>query len=389
MVIKRHLILALAVLALPSLTPADEQQDILFQKKEMEKILEEVKESRDKLDSLKQAEIDVTRQISDGDQQLATNKKIINRLNSDLRALQQRIASTKSDLEARELELELARRRYLGNIRQFYLAAHKPLEIISEDPNEELVLHRQIVYLTSLASFESGNVDQALAYLEETRQTQKELAGRTKEVSRAKQTKETANTLVTNAKAQHERKLQQIRRKKTEETDRILTLEQAAREMEQIIARLQREAQERRAGMTEADLGPSLFASLKGQLLTPCRGEVVIPFGEQVDPVTKLKSFSSGITIKAQPGQRVVAVASGSVAYVGNLRGYGKFIIINHDDQYYTTYAGLERVFVSINEYVLAGNKLAEAASDGEVRFELREGRKAIDPIEWISIDSF
>lgn len=387
--IKRQLVRAIAVLLLAGPVAADDQEDILYQKKEMEKILEEVKQSREKLDSLKQAELDVAKQISEGDQQLATNKKIIGRLNRDLTELQRRIAATTSDLDARELELELARRRYLGNIRQFYLAAHKPLEIISENPNDELILHRQIVYLTSLASFESGNVDQALAQLEETRQTKQDLAGRTKEVSRAKQKKETANQLVSTAKTRHEKNLEQIRRKKTEEADRILTLEQAAREMEQIIARLQREAQERRAGTTGADMGPSLFASLKGQLLTPCRGEVVGTFGEQVDPVTKLKSFSSGITIKAQPGQRVVAVASGSVAYVGSLRGYGKFIIMNHDDRYYTTYAGLERVFVSVNEYVLAGNKLAEAASDGAVRFELREGRKALDPIEWISIESF
>jgi septal ring factor EnvC (AmiA/AmiB activator) len=367
---------------------ADVKDDILIQQQEMERIKKEVKESREKLDSLKQNEIELQHMISEGDQKLATDKKVISRLNRELRDLQGKISRTTSELENRQLELELSRRRYLGNIRQFYLATHKRPEIFSEDPNEELVLHRQIVYLTSLASFESGNVDQAYQEVEQTMQTQDELAGETRKISGLKRKRETASSLVASAKNKHQKNLERVRREKTEEADRILTLEQAAREMEAIIARLQQEMEERKA--LEGVLGgPSVFATLKGQLLSPCRGEIVVPFGETIDPVTKLKSFSSGISIKAPSGRKVVAVASGTVAYIGNLRGYGKFIIINHDDRYYTTYAGLDEVIVSVNEYVLAGNKVGTVDRAGIVKFELREGRTPLDPITWISIDSF
>ncbi|UCG63067.1 MAG: peptidoglycan DD-metalloendopeptidase family protein [Candidatus Zixiibacteriota bacterium] len=367
---------------------ADVKDDILIQQEEMERIKKEVKESREKLDSLKQTEVDIQKMISEGDQKLATDKKVIARLNRQLRGLQSDIAQTASELENRQLELDLSRRRYLGNIRQFYIATHKPPEIFSEDPNEELVLQRQIIYLTALASFESGNVDQAYQVVEQTMQTQDELTGKTKHISSLKRKRETASSLVVSAKRKHQKTLEQVRREKTEEADKILTLEQAAREMEAIIARLQQEMEDRRAreGVTE---GPSVFATLKGQLLPPCRGEIVVPFGDAIDPVTKLKSFSSGISIKAGSGSKVAAVASGSVSYIGNLRGYGNFIIINHDDRYYTTYAGLSDIVVSVNEYVLAGNKLAVADAAGVVKFEIREGRNPLDPVTWISIDSF
>jgi septal ring factor EnvC (AmiA/AmiB activator) len=367
----------------------DTKDEILIQKQEMEKIKKEVARSREKLDSLKQTEMDVQKKISEGDQKLATDQKVVSRLNQQLRQLQNKIKETTSELEAEQLELELSRRRYLGNIRQFYMAAHKPPEIFSEDPNEELTLQRQIIYLTSLASFESGNVDQASLDLEQTLHEKDDLAGESKKISGLKKKRETAISLTSNAKNKHERNLEQIRRKKTEEADRILTLEQAAREMENIIARLQQEVELRLAEEQGIDRGPSVFASLKGQLLSPCRGKIIVPFGNLVDPVTKLKSFSSGITIQATPGGKVVAVASGTVAYSGNLRGYGNFIIINHDNHYYTTYAGLGKILVSVNEYVLAGNRVAEAAGDGTVRFELREGRNPLDPVTWISIDSF
>ncbi len=384
-------ILAMVILLTPlaAVAASDENKDeILFQQQEMEKIKNEVKQSRQKLDSLKQSEVGYQKMISEGDQKLATNKKVISRLNREMRDLKDKITETSSGLEARQLELDLSRRRYLGNIRQFYLAAHKPPEIFSEDPNEELVLHRQIIYLTSLANFESGNVDLAFESVEQTIQTQDELAGESKKISKLKQKRETASSLVKSAKNKQEKNLQRVRREKTEEADRILTLEQAAREMEAIIARLQQEM-ERRASMEGVTGGPSVFATLKGQLLPPCRGEIIQPYGDLIDPVTKLKSFSSGIWIKVEPGQKVVAVASGTVAYQGNLRGYGNFVIINHDDRYYTTYAGLGQGVVSVGEYILAGNKVAVADDDGIVKFELREGRNPLDPIKWISIDSF
>lgn len=385
----RAFILAICLLITCAISAnADVKDDIIIQQQEMERIKKEVKESREKLDSLKQTEIDIQKMISDGDQKLASDKKVISRLNSELRDLRNDISRTTSELENRQLQLDLSRRRYLGNIRQFYMATHKPPEIFSEDPNEELVLQRQIIYLTALANFESGNVDQAYQNVEQTIQTKDELSGKTRHISGLKKKRETASALVAGAKQKHQKTLEQVRREKTEEADKILTLEQAAREMEAIIARLQQEMEDRRAreGVTG---GPSVFATLKGQLLPPCRGEIVVPFGDAIDPVTKLKSFSAGISIKARPGDKVVAVASGSVSYIGNLRGYGNFVIINHDDRYYTTYAGLSDIVVSVNEYVLAGNKLASADAAGVVKFELREGRNPLDPVTWISIDSF
>ncbi|MEW6412570.1 MAG: peptidoglycan DD-metalloendopeptidase family protein [Candidatus Zixiibacteriota bacterium] len=383
-------ILAALVIGLTSLSLAkDTKDEILIQKQEMEKIKKEVAASREKLDSLKQTEMDVQKKISEGDQKLKTDQKVVSRLNSQLKQLQDKIKETTSELDQKQLELELSRRRYLGNIRQFYMAAHKPPEIFSEDPNEELMLQKQIIYLTALANFELGNVDQASIDLEQTLQEKSDLAGETKKISGLKKKRETAISLTSSAKQKYEKNLEQIRRKKAEEADRILTLEQAAREMENIIARLQQEVELRLAEERGIDRGPSVFASLKGQLLPPCRGKITVPFGDLVDPVTKLKSFSSGITIQTRPGDKVVAVASGTVAYSGSLRGYGNFIIINHDDHYYTTYAGLGKILVSVNEYVLAGNRVAEAAEDGMVRFELREGRSPLDPVTWINIDSF
>ena len=79
--------------------------------------------------------------------------------------------------------------------------------------------------------------------------------------------------------------------------------------------------------------------------------------------------------------------AAGTVSYRGSLRGYGNFVIISHDSQYFTTYAGLGKVDVSQGQYLSAGSKLGTAAADGQVRFELRRGREPLDPVKWIKFE--
>lgn len=366
----------------------EDKNDILNQQKEMQKIQSEIKNNNKKLDSLKTVEIKIQKQLSESDQKISTNNKVISKLNNELRQLKKNISSTEDLIDKYQVELTLKRRRYLGNIRQFYMVAHKDVNLFSEDPNEELRLNRQIRYLTSISKFESGNIRLATQYLEETNDKKNQLSGESKKISKLKQKKETSTSLAVTQKRKLDRNLAQVKRKKSQAADQILMLEQAAKEMENIIARLQDELEKNAAKSRNLD-SPTFFTALKGQLLSPYRGKIIESFGYKVDKVTNLKSFTPGITIQGNAGQNVLAVASGTVAYVGELRGYGNFVIINHDDRHYTTYAGLGQTFVTTGEYVLSGKTIANTDSTGKVKFELRQGTKSLDPVEWIKIDAF
>jgi septal ring factor EnvC (AmiA/AmiB activator) len=386
--------LAIGVFLLWTLVPArvmptNEEGDILFQKKDLDEIQKEVEQCRHKLDSLKQVELKVQNNVSEYDQKIASNKKVLTRLNRQLKNLKQEIARGEEELATGRELLDRARRRYLGNIRKFYLATHRSGEVFSEQVNDELQLNRQVVYLTALAGFESGNIAQAMTILSQSSDRLTQLTGEKKKVTGLKKKKETATSLEKTRKKKKQRELEQLRRKKSAEADRILTLQQAAQEIERIIARIERQRQESPAAVSGLPSGPSVFATLQGQLLSPFKGRIVVGFGHSQDEITKLKSFSPGITIKGKLGRKVVAVADGTVAYVGNLRGYGKFVIINHGDRYYSTYGGLGKTSVNTNEYLLAGTTLGQAGEEGLVKFELRHGREPLDPVKWIRIDSF
>jgi murein DD-endopeptidase MepM/ murein hydrolase activator NlpD len=124
-------------------------------------------------------------------------------------------------------------------------------------------------------------------------------------------------------------------------------------------------------------------------LVPPIRGEIVSSFGWKTDKLTNLKSFSPGIDIKPSPkAQQVVACAPGRVAYVGSLRGYDNFVILEHDDGYYSTYANLSSTLVELDDRVATGQKLGLKGS-GPVHFELRQAREHLDPVIWLDIDAF
>lgn len=383
---KHSLILSVLLLMAVS-AAADDKAGIMDQKKELEQLQEDVKEGRRRLDSLQAAELAVQKKINEYDQKIASDGKVIRRLNAELKQLKEDIAASDSALKDCQAAYDRSNRRYLGNIRQFYMLAKQPVQAFTDLPNKELDAQRKVIYLSALASFESSEVEQASQLLMQSMEELDQVKGKASMVTGLKKRRETSYAVEKSQKQRHEKNLDQLRRRTLAEADRLAMLEKAAEEMAAIIARLEEE-RAREALDGRGDLGPSVFAGLKGQLSTPYRGKIVMGFGLHVDEITRLESFSPGITIQGRAGRTVYAVASGNVAYAGNLRGYGNFVIINHDHQYYTTYAGLETVNVAQGQFLAARTRLGVSGSDGIVKFELRKGREPLDPVKWIKIES-
>lgn len=364
----------------------DDSKDILRQKKELEQIQRDMDNGKRRLDSLQAEQNRVTNAISKYDERMASDRKVLRRLTGELNQLKADFARGDSLLQANRELFDRCQRRYLGNIRQFYTLSRQTGELLTDHPNDELEYHRRIIYLTALADFESGTIRDASAQVDRSATDLADMSNRRQTISGLKKERETSYSLGQSQRERQEKNLVQLRRKSTVEADHVITLKQAAQEMQDIIARLE-EARARRTQETNRR-GPSVFATLMGQLLSPYHGKITEAFGEHVDPVNRLKSFSPGITIKGKAHTPVYAVGSGTVAYAGNLRGYGNFIIISHDDQYYSTYAGLGEVLVSENQFVSSREKLGSSGQDGVVKFELRDGREPLDPVKWIDLES-
>jgi lipoprotein NlpD len=91
-----------------------------------------------------------------------------------------------------------------------------------------------------------------------------------------------------------------------------------------------------------------------------------------------------GIEITGASGQSVLSAAAGTVKKVGDMRGFGTYIIIAHDDRFVTVYARLKSVNVREGDTVKAGSTIGVPESGCAVHFEIGRSGKPVDPLAYL-----
>ena len=96
-------------------------------------------------------------------------------------------------------------------------------------------------------------------------------------------------------------------------------------------------------------------------------------------------SRNKGIDIVGKKGQPVKATETGQVVYGGQgLIGFGKLLIIKHNDDYLSAYANTSRLLVKEGQFVDKGQLIAELGDVGikrtSLHFEIRKNGKPVNP---------
>ena len=143
-----------------------------------------------------------------------------------------------------------------------------------------------------------------------------------------------------------------------------------------------------------ARLAPAVpFAEAKGLLPMPAAGPVVKSFGAADGSGGAEKGFYLGV----RAGTAVASPADGWVVFSGPYRSYGQLLIINAGGGYYVVLAGMERINVQVQQFVLAGEPvgtmgegsiktagaLAMGATQPILYVEFRKDGASIDPGPW------
>ena len=93
-----------------------------------------------------------------------------------------------------------------------------------------------------------------------------------------------------------------------------------------------------------------------------------------------------GVDIDGRAGDAVQATAAGRVVYAGSgIVGYGKLLIVKHNEVYLSAYGHNRKLLVAEGDNVTAGQKIAEKGSSAtnsvKLHFEIRRGGKPVDPL--------
>lgn len=111
--------------------------------------------------------------------------------------------------------------------------------------------------------------------------------------------------------------------------------------------------------------------------------------GEVVNRFSLTGKVNKGVDIRGKLGESVLAAAEGIVVYAGGgLRGYGKLVILKHNDSYLSAYGHNRSILVKEGEKVKGGQVVAEIGSSGPgqemLHFEIRRDGKPEDPLLYL-----
>ena len=114
----------------------------------------------------------------------------------------------------------------------------------------------------------------------------------------------------------------------------------------------------------------------------PLRGKLIQVFANKA-------GTSNGIDLSSSLGKPVKSASSGIIVYSGSgIQGYGKLVVVKHNDTFLSAYAYNSRILVEEGAIVSAGQVIAEVGKgpqlDPRLHFEIRKNGKPVNPLRYL-----
>lgn len=121
--------------------------------------------------------------------------------------------------------------------------------------------------------------------------------------------------------------------------------------------------------------------------IVPLHGEITSPFGNRINPITKVNSFHTGVDVGVKENTQVACAAGGVVEEVGKSNAYGNYVLVSHDENYQTYYAHCNEILVEAGTVIRQGEIIALSGNTGSyttgphLHFGIIYNGNPIDPL--------
>lgn len=140
---------------------------------------------------------------------------------------------------------------------------------------------------------------------------------------------------------------------------------------------------------SEGDSSSYSAPASSGGFAMPVRYQgVSSPYGNRYHPVLRRYVLHTGVDLVAKYIP-LRAARAGVVSFAGNMSGYGKIIIIKHDNGFETRYAHLSQISTRVGERVEQGELIGKTGNSGRttgphLHFEIRKNGKTLNPMKYL-----
>lgn len=313
----------------------------------------------------------------------------------ELKSADARFATVARELAAKEAEAQslsqsMAARREIFNQRAVALyrwqKGGSPWVVFNGDVSLGDFLRRR-KYLETAMAFDRDLLAKLKEESEHQEVVREELAQKKQELNEQKQALSAAREAVRREAEKKRVLLASLRREKTTRQRALKEMEAAAQRLEKMLEEIAKRALNKPRQAPSRSTGGGLDG-LRGKLDWPVHGQVTAPFGPFKHPEFAAEIVRKGIDIDAPLGEDIKAVEKGTVVYADRFSGYGKMVIIDHGDRYYTIYGHLSEILKKTGDEVKRGEVLgrvgdSDSLAGSKVYFEMRKDGRSLDPVPW------
>jgi septal ring factor EnvC (AmiA/AmiB activator) len=189
------------------------------------------------------------------------------------------------------------------------------------------------------------------------------------------------------------RSLRQTQASAERAREQLSELERAERQINTLIAALERRRREDVAA-GRATFPATISEASIGSLEWPAAGDVLYRFGRAAGPRGTVVR-RDGLGIRAPVGTEVRAVAGGEVVVAGPMGTYGPTVMLDHGGGFYTLYLYLSSVSVTADQMVSGGTVVGRSGGQGteegpHFEFQIRQVPRSgsqplpLDPLNWL-----
>ncbi|HUO56546.1 MAG TPA: peptidoglycan DD-metalloendopeptidase family protein [bacterium] len=185
--------------------------------------------------------------------------------------------------------------------------------------------------------------------------------------------------------------LTSIRKKQALREQAISELNAQAQELQSKVSFFLQQAEEAKKRSVYVPAGKGLRVS-RGSIPWPVSGTILpdYAFGKHKNKEFNAVVDNSGVQIQAPPGTPIKAIAEGRVRYADWFKGYGKLVILDHGEGYYSLYAQASDLTVSEGDRVVPGQVIGTVGDTGSLvgsslYFEIRKNGVPQDPVRWLA----
>ncbi len=357
-------------------------------KEELGGLKKKIQEEKQRVKAIHKKESSVISQLNEMDRNLSKKEKELKVLNRKLEGVVQKVRKTNEELQlvTRSVKTQEAfLEKRLVALYKFGETGMPQIFFSSNSYGEFLNSQR---YLASILGQDRELVEDFRkrqtvlgSYREQLKEDERELQA-LKEKAEQKQAE------IRKDRLQKGRLLDSVRGEKRIHLAAIKELEVASAQLQALLNRLEREIREKAKAEVFIPAGKG-FGTFRGKLAFPVEGRILSTFGKNENPKFNTFTVQKGIEIEAAIGAEIRAVYDGRVLYSDWFKGYGKILIIDHGEGYYTLSGHASALLKNVGEEIRGGEVVALVGDTGSLKgsclyFEIRQRGKPLDPLEWL-----